>query len=130
MINVLRRAAVDFTCDGFFYPAGTTVMANFWAVHNDPSVWPDPEKFDPGRFLNEDGSATCERPKRILSFSLGKRKCPAETQAVMVIFLYITSILQNFRVLPEDGVTIDIGDENDRLPSKTKYRLRFIPRRK
>lgn len=129
-LSAPRRVEVDFTCDGFFYPAGITVMANYWAVHNDPSVWPNPEKFDPSRFLNDDGSATCERPKRIISFSLGKRKCPAETQAIMVIFLYITSILQHFRVLPEEGVTIDLGDANDRLPSKTKYRLRFIPRRK
>ncbi|KAH7947795.1 hypothetical protein HPB52_015895 [Rhipicephalus sanguineus] len=65
-LSAPRRAEVDFTCDGFFYPAGITVMANYWAVHNDPSVWPNPEKFDPGRFLNDDGSATCERPKRII----------------------------------------------------------------
>lgn len=129
-LSAPRRAEVDFTCDGFFYPAGITVMANYWAVHNDPSVWPSPEKFDPSRFLNDDGSATCERPKRLTSFSLGKRKCPAETQAIMVIFLYITSILQHFRVLPEEGVAIDIGDAYDRLPTKNKYRLRFIPRMK
>lgn len=128
-LSAPRRAEVDFTCDGFFYPAGITVMANYWAVQNDPSVWPNPEKFDPSRFMNDDGSATCEMPKRLLSFSLGKRKCPAETQAIMVIFLYIAYILQRFRVLPEEGVTIDLGDANNRLPTKTKYRLRFIPRR-
>ncbi|KAK8763165.1 hypothetical protein V5799_034226 [Amblyomma americanum] len=128
-LSVPRRAEVDFVCDGFFFPAGITVMANYWAVHNDPNVWPNPEKFDPSRFINDDGSAILEKHKRLIPFSLGKRKCPAETQAIMVLFLYITCILQHFRVLPEEGVTIDPGDAIDRLPNKAKYKLRFIPRK-
>ncbi|KAK8756956.1 hypothetical protein V5799_000342 [Amblyomma americanum] len=104
-------------------------MANFWAVHNDPNVWPSPEKFDPSRFINDDGSAILEKPKRLIPFSLGKRKCPGETQAIMVMFLYITCILQHFRVLPEEGVTMDPGDAIDRLPNNAKYKLRFVPRK-
>ncbi|XP_077528563.1 cytochrome P450 1B1-like [Haemaphysalis longicornis] len=125
-----RRAGADFVSDGIFFPAGVTVMANLWAVHNDPNRWPNPEEFDPTRFLHEDGSATVDRPEHIISFSLGPRKCPAETQAIMLMFLYIVCILQNFRVLPEEGVTIDPGDRLDRLPAKDKYLLRFIPRAK
>ncbi|KAH9381080.1 hypothetical protein HPB48_018604 [Haemaphysalis longicornis] len=128
--GISERAGADFVSDGIFFPAGVTVMANLWAVHNDPNRWPNPEEFDPTRFLHEDGSATVDRPEHIISFSLGPRKCPAETQAIMLMFLYIVCILQNFRVLPEEGVTIDPGDRLDRLPAKDKYLLRFIPRAK
>lgn len=129
-LSAPRRAGVDFVHDGLLFPNGITVMANIWAVHNDPNVWPHPENFDPGRFIKEDGSAICHMPEQLITFSVGKRKCPAETQAIMLLFFYLVCILQEYRVLPEEGVHIDPGDALDRLPTRNKYLLRFISRSK
>ncbi|KAI3611715.1 cytochrome p450 [Moniliophthora roreri] len=37
--------------DGWYIPKGSLVLANIWKMSRDPSVYQDPETFDPGRFL-------------------------------------------------------------------------------
>lgn len=46
-------------------------MPNFWAVLMNDSLWENPGKFDPSRFLSEDGSRLLDRPEYLISFSLG-----------------------------------------------------------
>ncbi|KAH8984171.1 cytochrome P450 [Lactarius hatsudake] len=41
---------------GYFIPKGAVVIADAWAVLHDPELYPDPEAFNPDRFLNEDGT--------------------------------------------------------------------------
>ncbi len=36
---------------GYPLPAGTVVGMQAWSFHRDPSVFPDPEVFDPNRWL-------------------------------------------------------------------------------
>ncbi|CAJ0751181.1 11309_t:CDS:2 [Entrophospora sp. SA101] len=36
-------------------PKNTMASVNIWAVHRDPQSWPDPEKFNPERFLSSKG---------------------------------------------------------------------------
>jgi cytochrome P450 len=48
---VTRRALGPDTLAGRDIPAGSLVILSPWVVHRHPGVWPDPERFDPGRFL-------------------------------------------------------------------------------
>ena len=41
---------------GYRIPAGSTVIANQWAVLHDASVFPDPFNFKPERWLDADGN--------------------------------------------------------------------------
>lgn len=68
----INRAERDTKIAGFYIPAGTVIFANFWAVHNDPTVWKNPSEFDPSRFLNADGSELLPRPEAFIPFSTGK----------------------------------------------------------
>jgi cytochrome P450 len=36
-------------------PKGATVIGNVWAVGRDPEYFPDPEKFDPKKWLTAEG---------------------------------------------------------------------------
>ncbi|XP_077518994.1 cytochrome P450 2J4-like [Amblyomma americanum] len=107
-IGIHRAAKYDTTIGGYHIPAGTLVIPNFWKLHNDPTHWPDPSKYDPSRFLNADGTEMKEKPLAFLPFSLGKRSCPGETLAIMEIFIYVTTVLQKFRVHPQEGKTISL----------------------
>ena len=52
-IAVPTRAMQDDIYRGYLIPAGAIVVQNVWAVCRDPSVYPDPEVFNPDRFLKD-----------------------------------------------------------------------------
>ena len=57
----------------------------------DPSVWDEPEKFLPSRFLGADGEA---RSSLFLPFQSGRRRCVGEELGKALVFLTLASILR------------------------------------
>ena len=52
-ICVPNRTIRDDVYRGYFIPAGATVIQNIWAILRDPTIYPNPEAFDPDRFLKD-----------------------------------------------------------------------------
>ena len=52
-LSIPNRAMQDDYYRGYFIPRGTTVIQNVWAICRDPNVYPDPEAFNPDRFLKD-----------------------------------------------------------------------------
>ena len=52
-VGFARRVTQDDVYQGYFIPAGATVIENMWADLRDPKVYPDPEAFNPDRFLKD-----------------------------------------------------------------------------
>ncbi|CAG0896471.1 unnamed protein product [Darwinula stevensoni] len=101
-LGVGHAATEDVEFGGYRFPKGTVFMANIWSCHSDPNYWPDPEKFDPGRFLNSDGSLKTKVPS-FLPFALGKRQCLGESLARMELFLFVTIFMQKLTFLTTTG---------------------------
>ncbi|KAG8182695.1 hypothetical protein JTE90_017673 [Oedothorax gibbosus] len=101
-INIMRYTVADTSVGGYHIPKNQIVMANFWAVHNDPSLWKDPETFKPERFLSADGKSVV-KSGNLIPFSVGKRSCPGEAMANMEVFLYFSHILNEFEIAFPDG---------------------------
>lgn len=59
----------DAYLSGYLIPKDTHVLPNLYAIHMDPKLWDDPDKFDPSRFL-KNGKVT--RPDYFIPFSVGK----------------------------------------------------------
>ena len=51
--GLANRAMQDDVYRGYFIPAGATVIQNVWAIFRDPKIYPDPEAFNPDRFLKD-----------------------------------------------------------------------------
>lgn len=69
-LNLLRITTDDTAVQGFAVPKDTIVIANLWAVHNDPIRWQSPHIFHPNRFLTEDGKRVL-RIEHFIPFSIG-----------------------------------------------------------
>ncbi len=55
---------------------GTLVQVPIWAVHHDPELYPEPDRFDPSRFLGEGGKAAASGGDfKYLAFGGGPRLC-------------------------------------------------------
>lgn len=54
---------------GYTIPKGAVVLPNLWSVHRDPTVWEDPDTFNPTRFLDKEG--TLVRKECLIPFGIG-----------------------------------------------------------
>ncbi len=53
VISLPRRAMREFEFGGYRIPAGTRVNTSILFVHHMPEIWPEPERYDPLRFTEE-----------------------------------------------------------------------------
>ncbi|CAC5422196.1 CYP17A [Mytilus coruscus] len=97
----------DTQVGGYDVPKDTMVMINHWALHHDPNYWKDVEKFDPTRFLDENGKLGM-KPESWLPFSAGRRVCLGETIAKPELHLIFAMIMQRFEITMPDGTNPEL----------------------
>jgi cytochrome P450 len=91
---ISREARADDNIDGYHIPKGCIVTVAPYYLHHRSDIWPDPHRFDPERF-NED--EVKKRPKHTFHpFGLGPRTCIAETFARMEMKTFLVLFLRNF----------------------------------
>ncbi|XP_072039060.1 cytochrome P450 2J5-like [Amphiura filiformis] len=91
----IRCATVDTTLAGYNIPKGTNIICDMRGLHYDPELWPDPERFDATRHLNEKGEVV--KHPYLLPFGAGRRMCMGETLAKMELFLFFSSLMHQFK---------------------------------
>jgi len=69
-------------------PSGSIVIPSFWNSLHDPSVYPDPETFDPERFMPGGNSQNAD-PKHWLVFGSGPHKCIGQEY----VHIHMTAII-------------------------------------
>lgn len=92
----------DTSLSGYRIAKGTVVMLNLWAANRDPKKFEQPNKFNPHRFLNEDGQMRQDYYSHYLSFSGGARRCIGASLAKAELFLLLGTLLKKVRFSPAD----------------------------
>eukprot|EP00058_Branchiostoma_floridae_P005313 XP_002590801.1 hypothetical protein BRAFLDRAFT_114435 [Branchiostoma floridae] len=97
---VVRGASRDTTFNGYNIPQEGSFLVNLWSVHMDPQLFPEPNTFQPERFLDQDGNFV--KHEALIPFSMGHRVCLGEQLAKMELFMLFVSLMQRFTFnLPE-----------------------------
>lgn len=89
-----RMVATETTIGGYVLPRHVVVVVTPWSTHRHPEFWPDPERFDPGRFLGEHN-----RPHyAYFPFGGGPRACVGEHFAIQEATALLAAVLARYRV--------------------------------
>ncbi|NWV86344.1 CP2H1 protein, partial [Dasyornis broadbenti] len=127
-LNVPHAVIRDTKFRDYFIPKDTMIIPVLSAALYDSKEFPNPEKFNPGHFLNANG--TFKKSDYFLPFSTGKRVCAGEGLARMELFIFLTSILQNFTLKPvidrKDIDIVPVTTSVTRMPAH--YEVSFVPR--
>jgi cytochrome P450 len=103
--SISRVALEDDTLGGYFVPAGATIYVSLHATHRLPSLWPEPDRFDPERFRKE----LVERRPRFafIPFAGGHRNCVGASAAVVELKLAVAMIAQRYELAVAPGQRVE-----------------------
>ncbi|XP_048194598.1 cytochrome P450 2C8-like isoform X3 [Perognathus longimembris pacificus] len=126
-MNLPHAVTRDIKFRDYIIPKGTTIMTSLTSVLHDHKEFPNPEMFDPGHFLDKSGNF--KKSDYFMPFSSGKRVCAGEGLARMELFLFLTTILQNFNLKSiVDPQNLDITPVlNGFISVPPSYQLCFVP---
>ncbi|THU81799.1 cytochrome P450 [Dendrothele bispora CBS 962.96] len=113
--------------NGFRIPKNTIIVPNVWAMlHNEAVYGPEPDKFNPERFLTKDGILNSDIPDPDFDFGFGRRICPGRHVGLASLWISMASVLATFnlekardgngRVLEPSGEYIPSSIQNHPAP--------------
>ncbi|XP_050081704.1 cytochrome P450 4C1-like [Anopheles aquasalis] len=97
-----RKLLEDMEMNGTIIPAGTTISLNIYNVHRNTKVFPDPERFIPERFSDE--NEVKRGPYDYIPFSAGFRNCIGQRYALLEMKVTIVKLLASYRILPGESI--------------------------
>ncbi|KAK9214975.1 hypothetical protein WN944_006978 [Citrus x changshan-huyou] len=108
---VPHESIEECTVNGYHVPASTQLFINAWKIQRDPSVWEEPSKFQPERFLTRHKDIDVKGQNfELLPFSSGRRMCPGVSFALQVMQFTLASLLQGFNFATPSNEPVDMGE--------------------
>jgi cytochrome P450 len=102
--TVVRRVKKDYRIDGYVIPSGADIYMSQYVVHHDPRFFPDPFRFDPDRWNQNQGSSLPQFA--YFPFGGGPRVCIGEQFAWMEGIMLIAAIASKWKMRLVPGQSI------------------------
>ncbi len=100
-----RQAKEADTIGGYDIRAGSTIALSPYITQRLPQFWPEPEKFDPDRFVPD-----AVRPKfSYFPFGGGPRLCIGQNFALMEAQIILAMTAQRFRLTTVPGQNLELA---------------------
>ncbi len=121
---LMRKITKDTELDGYSLKQGRLAIFSIYNIHHHPDFWPQPEQFDPERFLNGEN-----RRFSFMPFGTGERVCIGNHFALLESQLLLSMIVQNFdlQLLSTDEAEIEMAvtlKPKGGIPAKLTVRSR------
>ena len=94
-----RRSNSEDDIADFDVPVGTDIYMSPYLLHRTDRFWPDPDTFDPARFLLADQP---KKDRPYFPFSLGPRRCLGEYFSFLEMKIHLGLLLPRFRMTLAD----------------------------
>nr|XP_016997370.2 probable cytochrome P450 6a23 [Drosophila takahashii] len=125
LAHLTRMTGSDYSPEDpkSFIAKGTIVVIPILGIHNDPEIYPDPEKFNPDRFTDE---AIAARPSCTwLPFGEGPRHCIGLRFALMQACVGLAHLIRGykFRFAPQTEQKINFALESVLMSAKNGIHL-------
>ncbi|WFE41022.1 cytochrome P450 [Micromonospora sp. WMMD998] len=121
--TIEREAVRSDVIEGIPIPVGSTVAVPAYLVHRNPAVWPDPERYDPTRFLSD---ADRDRYAHI-PFGGGRRACIGAGFAQLEAVLVLAMMTQRYRLELTAGLPRPLASATLRPGRRLPMRLTCRP---
>ncbi|KRT84522.1 cytochrome P450 [Oryctes borbonicus] len=96
-----RKISHSIEFNGVTYPKDTTFMFHIGGIHTSEDHFPNPEKFDPDRFMPEN-SHTIQK-NAFMPFAIGPRDCIGKFFAMLEVKYFIAQCIQKFELMPVEN---------------------------
>ncbi|KAM5370218.1 hypothetical protein ACJZ2D_008621 [Fusarium nematophilum] len=102
--GMYHASTQDDWYEDHFIPKDSVVVLNWWAIHRDPNLHPDPDTFKPSRYLSRPLSAAeymnSQDPyeRDHFTYGAGRRSCPGVHLAEKSLFIVISRVLWGFNI--------------------------------
>ena len=115
----------DVEIGGYSIPKGTHIFLSPYALHRRADLFPDPERFDPDRFLPE---VVARRSRWAwVPFAGGPRQCIGNSFALLEAQVALAMIVQRWRVELVPGHPVE-PEATVTLRPRHGLRMRLVPR--
>ncbi|OCH89087.1 cytochrome P450 [Obba rivulosa] len=122
-----HKATKDIIWKDYVIPAGTHVLGCHWAISRDPEVFPDPEVFNPQRWIDEKGHIRDDL--KFPNFGFGRRICPGQPVAERSVYINTALLLWAFNLAQDPSQPIDTYAFRDRAISHPEpFHVMYTPR--
>jgi len=127
VVSVLRSVVGPATVAGKRLSKGDLVNLVAVAMHRNPDIWPEPDKFDPDRFLPD--AVRARHRFAYLPFGGGATMCIGWKFALLEATVLLHRIMQSFEVRVQEGVQPPSPEVRITMRPDNDMPLRFLPRR-
>uniref|UniRef100_UPI003B5ACDA8 cytochrome P450 4C1-like n=1 Tax=Leptopilina boulardi TaxID=63433 RepID=UPI003B5ACDA8 len=125
---ISRKINEDLQLKNVNIPAGCSAHLHIFDLHRNPDFWPEPNKFNPERFLPEEINK--RHPFSYIPFSGGPRNCIGQKFAMLELKVILAYLLHNFIFEAIDHSKDVIFTSDLVLRPDMPVRVKFITRKK
>ncbi|KAL1536249.1 phenylalanine N-monooxygenase [Salvia divinorum] len=129
--NLPHVPSKNIVVGGYFIPKGSHVMLSRPGLGRNPRIWDEPLRFKPERHIVDEVSNVLfvDHNLRILSFSIGRRGCPALELGSTTTTMLLARLIQGFSwKQPLDTNNIDLVESKHSLALAEPLIARAAPR--